>query len=1117
MKNRKIIMLLIIVVNMLLSIGMPKAQQISPNLFGQNAWMPDSIGSVKFYGSLDSHWPVIAESGVKMMRYGGIGVDANFPTKHQYIKMIDAMRARGIEPMVAVPFNKWQYTAAQAADIVRYVNITMGRNVRYWIIGNEPDLGYAYTTSTQVASYIKPFASAMKSADPSIKIIGPECAWYNAGIINGLTTPGGPDDITGTDANGRFYVDIVSFHAYPMQAGSYSRSAVITNLTALYNFQDNLTALNARLASCNTAHGRSGATALQVGVTEVNINYQNPAGDNLYGNGAKSFLGGQYWAEVMGISMKKGVSFLNFWSVIEGNSDDMSIGYLARGTAAKVPSYFHFQMVAQNFKGLYADGTDNQANVKTFGSKDGTQVAVMIMNQDAAANFNYTVRLDNNAVSGANPLKINISAGIGSEYSGTIDNQSTQVLIFNLSGALVKKIDYKLNGNASAGLPPTVTQVSAPVATTLTATVTAASSTAIATGGSVVLNANTGTGFIYQWVKNGVNITGATASSYTATAAGSYQVKITQGTANAWSAPVAVTVSTLTATITAASATSFATGGSVVLKANTGTGYIYQWIKNGANITGATASTYTATTAGSYQVKVTQGTANAWSAPVAVTVSTLTATITAASATTFATGGSVVLKGNTGTGYTYQWIKNGVNITGATASNYTATTAGSYQLRVTLGTQNAWSAPVTVTVTTLSAVITPASATTFATGGSVVLKANTGTGYIYQWIKNGVNITGATASTYTATTAGSYQLRVTLGTQNVWSAPVAVTVTTLAAVITPATATTFPTGGSVVLKANTGTGYIYQWIKNGVNITGATASTYTATTAGSYQLKITLGTQNVWSAPVTVTVTTATLTATITVGGSTNIPTGGSVMLYANTGSGYIYQWKKNGIAIYGATASSYKVTSAGSYQLKIAVGTQNAWSSPVSITQGATVRLNGDSTTAANEPVEANNEIKGRPGKNEEGNGKNAVIGKSRPGSNNNSNGNVNQVGKPRSGADNNTNAIGQARSGASDTTASEAQNGSDAAARSIGENVFNVKIGPNPSNDVFGFTVNTSGEEPITVRVFDMNGRLCVEEKNLTPNETVKLGEQLASGHYIAQVEQGQKKQVVKIVKAN
>jgi hypothetical protein len=51
--------------------------------------------------------------------------------------------------------------------------------------------------------------------------------------------------------------------------------------------------------------------------------------------------------------------------------------------------------------------------------------------------------------------------------------------------------------------------------------------------------------------------------------------------------------------------------------------------------------------------------------------------------------------------------------------------------------------------------------------------------------------------------------------------------------------TTFCSGGSVTLSANTGAGYSYQWKLNGNNISGATNSSYTVTAAGNYSVTIT--------------------------------------------------------------------------------------------------------------------------------------------------------------------------------------------------------------------------------------------------------------------------------------
>jgi hypothetical protein len=442
---------------------------ISAHFFGINAWMPYQIGAHKYYGSLESKWATVQASGAQIVRYGGNGVDhyadptwvdpsdSSKSTMSQYLTLVDAMRSNGMEPVLQVPFYN-TFSASQAADIVYYVNVTHGRAVKYWVIANEPNLsgtgyGSGYTSASQVAAYFKPFASAMKAVDPSIKIIGPETAGYHSTILNGLTDCGAADDITGTDASGRYYVDILSFHIYPF-SGTQSRSQVISNLMGTGGFNDNLTSLQSRLATCNSYHGRTGSNALQMAVTEANIDWQNPAGESdvLGGLGAKSFIGGQFWAEMMGIGMRQGADFLTFWSIIEGNG----LSYLA-SDGTKLPTYYHFQMMAQNFRGSSVVTTDTQANVKAFGAKDVDQIAVMILNQELSTNFAYTVRLNTGTVTGSNPLKVSVDAGVAVESTGTVNAQSSLVLIFDTSGTLKKKIEYKLTGHADSGLPPAVT------------------------------------------------------------------------------------------------------------------------------------------------------------------------------------------------------------------------------------------------------------------------------------------------------------------------------------------------------------------------------------------------------------------------------------------------------------------------------------------------------------------------------------------------------------------------------------------------------------------------------------------------------------------------------------
>ena len=59
------------------------------------------------------------------------------------------------------------------------------------------------------------------------------------------------------------------------------------------------------------------------------------------------------------------------------------------------------------------------------------------------------------------------------------------------------------------------------------------------------------------------------------------------------------------------------------------------------------------------------------------------ASSTAGGSSTFCQGASVNLSANTGAGLSYQWQNSGINITGATSSNYNATASGNYSVVVT--------------------------------------------------------------------------------------------------------------------------------------------------------------------------------------------------------------------------------------------------------------------------------------------------------------------------------------------------------------------------------------------------------------------------------------------------
>ncbi|MBK9422938.1 MAG: T9SS type A sorting domain-containing protein [Bacteroidetes bacterium] len=307
----------------------------------------------------------------------------------------------------------------------------------------------------------------------------------------------------------------------------------------------------------------------------------------------------------------------------------------------------------------------------------------------------------------------------------------------------------------------------------------------ICPGTSIVLQANTGAGYTYQWYNSGP-INGATSSSLTVTVNfyDYYHVKVTNATGcPRFSEAIVLSPFNLPiATITTSTGNpGFCAGSTVNLNTQYSAGNTYKWYKYGNLIAGATSSTYQASTAGKYKVVVTNslGCSKA-SAPLNISLYPIPpSTISATGPTTFCQGSQVKLQANYGSTYTYQWYKYGNAIPGETNRNLFAGSTGPYKVEVTSAygcSKKSTSTNVTVLATPV-VTITPDGPTTFCAGGSVLLKGPNGTGNTYQWKLMGNDIPGATNKNYTATAAGNYKVAVTnsLGCTDI-SDPVIVTV-----------------------------------------------------------------------------------------------------------------------------------------------------------------------------------------------------------------------------------------------------------------------------------------------------------------------------------------------------
>ena len=159
-------------------------------------------------------------------------------------------------------------------------------------------------------------------------------------------------------------------------------------------------------------------------------------------------------------------------------------------------------------------------------------------------------------------------------------------------------------------------------------------------------------------------------------------------------------------------------------------------------------------------------------------------------------------------------------------------------------------------------------------------------------------------------------------------------------------------GGSVTFSITvTGTGVTYQWYFNGVAISGAinvsyTLGSITAGNAGSYTVTVTNAGGTITSSASVLTVTAAPNTPpSLTTQPAPQSVTAGSSATFSVVAFGsatLTYQWKKDGVAIAGATSATYTISAAaaadaGSYTVVVTNGSGSITSTAVTLTVSTT------------------------------------------------------------------------------------------------------------------------------------------------------------------------------------
>jgi subtilisin family serine protease len=181
----------------------------------------------------------------------------------------------------------------------------------------------------------------------------------------------------------------------------------------------------------------------------------------------------------------------------------------------------------------------------------------------------------------------------------------------------------------------------------------------------------------------------------------------------------------------------------------------------------------------------------------------------------------------TGTGLSYQWRKNGINVAGATSDKLNiplaqTSDAGRYDVLISTAQRTEVSAAATLTVVSPVSIAEQPSSQVVALGAPSLLRVRTAdtTGLSYQWLKNGVALLGANSPVYSLSTvqpihAATYTVKVTNAHGSIISAPATI------GVLTIANTNLIQNVGTTMLLSvpAVGPGLSYVWEKDGTPVT----------------------------------------------------------------------------------------------------------------------------------------------------------------------------------------------------------------------------------------------------------------------------------------------------------
>ncbi len=317
--------------------------------------------------------------GLKYVRFGGGDSDIQDLRESIIDLFVLQTRAIGAEPALTVRLLGG--TPQKAAEIVHYANVEKDYGIRYWSIGNEPNLfvalmGVPRYTVDDLNREWRAIAEAMLAVDPDIRFVGPDITQYallNSDLENlQYVDRGSSLDAEGRDwmveflrANGDL-LSYVSIHRYPWP-GLGREGATIDGLRRNSREWDGIVD-NLRIV-VQEVTGRD----IPIAVTELNSNSANSVGGaaSLDSHANAIWLG-----DVLGRLIRQKTAIAAYWD-IQGGSNR---GWGILGRTDLRPTAHTYRMYSHFGAELVASGPSDDPSVSIYAAlrADGVLTLVVI-------------------------------------------------------------------------------------------------------------------------------------------------------------------------------------------------------------------------------------------------------------------------------------------------------------------------------------------------------------------------------------------------------------------------------------------------------------------------------------------------------------------------------------------------------------------------------------------------------------------------------------------------------------------------------------------------------------------------------------------------------------------